>query len=57
MSFYAPNDTFMKYGTLLMVLLYLTIRHFGRRTFQKKNKQTNKKRRFKTIIIAILNKR
>lgn len=50
MSFYAQNDTFMKYGTLLMVLLYLTISHFGRRTFQK---QTNKKRRFKTIIIAI----
>lgn len=42
MSFYAQNDTFMKYGTLLMVLLYLTIRHFGRRTFQKKktSKQT-----------------
>lgn len=42
MSFYAQNDTFMKYGTLLMVLLYLTIRHFGRRTFQKQaSKQTN----------------
>lgn len=44
MSFYAQNDTFMKYGTLLMVLLYLTIRHFGRRTFQKLNKQANKQR-------------
>lgn len=44
MSFYAQNDTFMKYGTLLMVLLYLTIRHFGRRTFQKQTKSANLKR-------------
>lgn len=43
MSFYAQNDTFMKYGTLSMVLLYLTIRHFGRRTFQKK-KQANEQK-------------
>lgn len=50
MSFYAQNDTFMKYGTLLiMVLLYLTIRHFGRRTFQKQTSKQTKSANLKRL--------
>lgn len=48
MSFYAQNDTFMKYGTLLMVL-YLTIRHFGRRTFQKQTSKQTKSANLKRL--------
>lgn len=49
MSFYAQNDTFLKYGTLLMVLLYLTISHFGRRTFQKQTSKQTKSANLKRL--------
>lgn len=48
MSFYAQNDTFMKYG-----IVVFNNSSFWADDFSKTNKQTNKKRQFKTIIIAI----